>query len=224
MLKITNFKLGIGIPCSWSYVPVSFFDSFIQMDRPDFIYLPAKNGPINEMRNRIVEQALTLGCSHLLMMDTDQIYPKDTITRLLSHGKQVVHGQVHRRYPPFDNLMYSGTLNNYTNEIDYADGELVKVDACGTGCVLYHMNVFRKIKPPWFEFTPNMVDEEMKGVVGEDIGFCEKLRKINIPIFVDTSIKVAHLTMFSIDENFSILYQSLVKRQMIINEEIRNNE
>ena len=95
-LTISNFRLGIGIPASLTHIPIAFFDSFIQMDRPTFEYLPAKNGPIDQLRNRIVESALAAGVSHLIMMDTDQAYPKDTIPKLLAHKLPVVHGVVPR--------------------------------------------------------------------------------------------------------------------------------
>lgn len=221
-LKISNFSLGIGVPNTWTHVYSAFFDSFIQLERPDFKYLPAKNGPIDQLRNRIVEQALMQGCSHLWMIDTDQEYPKDALTKMLSHNLPVVHALVPRRYPPFDNLMMKGELNHFTSAGGYTDGSLVEVDACGTGCVLYNVQVFKKIRPPWFEFKANP-DKEKGGVVGEDIGFCLKLKKAGYKIYVDTSVKVKHLTTFSVDEAFSTLYQSLIRRQMEIDKKAESS-
>jgi len=218
-LTVTNFKLGIGIPLSWTHVPVAFFESFIQIEKPNFTYLPAHNGPVDGLRNYIIEQAIVTGCSHVLLMDADQIYPVDTITRLLSHRLPVVHGMVFRRYPNFDNLLFKGEINHYTNMmegVDYTDGDLVEVDAIGTGCALYDVRVFLDIEQPWFEFIPNP-DTEKGGVVGEDIWFAQKLHKAGYKIYCDTGVKIGHLTMFTIDENFSRLYQSLLKRQMEIN-------
>lgn len=215
MISVNNFKLAIGIPCSWTHVPTPFFDSFIQMEKPNFIYCPAKNGPIDGLRNNIVEQALKASASHLLMMDTDQIYPIDTITKLLSHKLSVVHCPVPRRYEPFDNILLRGKLNKYTSleeGKDYKDGELISISATGTGCVLYSMEVFYKIKPPWFQFLPNR-KKSVGGLVGEDIGFCIKLKKAGFKIYADTSIKMGHLTTFVVDENFARLYKSLCKRQ-----------
>lgn len=220
-LKVSNFRLGIGIPASLSNIPIAFFDSFIQLERPDFVYLPAKNGPIDQLRNTIVEQAFVNGCSHVIMMDTDQVYPVNTITKLLSHNVPFVAGQIFRRYPPFDNLLYKGEVNHYTSMVpgvDYQDGDLVEVSAVGTGCNLISMNVFYKIKSPWYEFLPNK-DSERGGVIGEDIGFCLKLKKAGYKIMVDTSVKIGHLAIFNIDESFSQLYQSLTKRQIALNKE-----
>ena len=218
-IKISNFKLGIGIPASLTHVPIAFFDSFIQMEKPTFEYIGMKNGPIDDLRNRIVEQALSTGCSHLLMLDTDQIYPVDTVTKLLAHKLPVVHGKVVRRYPPFDEILYEGTVGKYTTKTGYKDGELLEVDACGTGCVLYDMRIFYKIKPLWYTFEPHIVDGKQKGMIGEDIGMCIKLKKAGYKIYVDTSVKIGHLTLFNVDEAFSTLYQSLLKRQIELNKE-----
>lgn len=217
-LKVSNFKFGIGIPTNFPFVASSFFDSFIQMDRPTFVYIPAKNGPIESLRNQMVENALQAGCTHLIMMDADQVYPKDTIPRLLAHNLPIVHAVVHRRYPPFDSILYEGALNGFTNKTDYKDGDLIEVDACGTGCVLYQTKIFQEMDPPWFEFVQNP-DKEKGGVVGEDIWFCHKARKMGYKIMVDTSVKVGHLTLFSVDDAFSTLYQALLKRKIRHKEE-----
>lgn len=221
-LKISNFKLGIGIPNSLLQVYSAFFESFVTMHKPDFELIAMHNGPINDLRNRIVEQALATGCSHLLMLDVDQSYPIDTVTKLLSRNLPVVHGLVYRRYPPFDNLLYQGEVGKYVTKTDYTDEDLVEVDATGTGCVLYDCRVFYKVKPPWYEFTLNP-DKEKGGMVGEDIGMCVKLKKAGYKIMVDTSIKITHLALFGIDESFSTLYQSLLKRQIELDKRRSSN-
>jgi len=212
-MKLSNLKLAIGIPCSFPMVYTGFFDSFIQMEKPDFVYAPAKNGPISEMRDYIVKRALSMNCSHLLFMDTDQIYEKDTITKLLAHNLQVVHARVYRRYPPFDSLMYEiGEDGYYTEKEGYNDGDLVSVDACGTGCVLYNTDVFRTIPEPWFEMVYVKSNGQI-GKTGEDFNFCEKLKKAGYDILVDTSIKIGHLGLVEVNQDFSALYKSLVKKE-----------
>ena len=57
-MKISNFKLAIGVPCTFPYIPISFFNSFVMMKKPEFVFIPADNGPIDTLRNDIVEIAL----------------------------------------------------------------------------------------------------------------------------------------------------------------------
>lgn len=143
--KISNFKLCIGFPCSWPFVPFSFFRSFVFLERPEFTPIFATNGPIDGLRNKIVQEAMSIGASHLIMMDLDQTYPIETITKLLSHKLPLVGCKVHRRYPPFDPLMLKGDINNYQYIEDWEDSSLQEVDATGTGCLLFDMQLFHEM-------------------------------------------------------------------------------
>lgn len=140
--KITNFKLAIGFPCSWPFVPFPFFRSFVFMERPEFTPIFATNGPIDGLRNHIVAEAMSIGASHLIMMDLDQIYPIETITKLLKHKLPLVGCKVHRRYPPFDPLMLKGDINSYYIIEEWEESTLQEVDATGTGCLMFDMRLF----------------------------------------------------------------------------------
>ena len=144
-MKISNLKLAIGFPCSWPFIPFPFFHSFIQMERPEFIPVFATNGPIDGLRNKIIADAMALGASHLIMMDLDQIYPVETITKLLKHKLPLVGCKVHRRYPPFDPLMLKGDINSYQLIEDWEESTLQEVDATGTGCLLFDMRLFHEM-------------------------------------------------------------------------------
>jgi len=210
--QITNFKLGIGIPITWSHVPVPFFLSFILMERPDFelIYPREDRCPLDEVRNNIVREAQGKNCTHLIMMDTDQVYHPKTITRLLSRNLPVVGCKVHRRYPPFDPLMLSGRVNHYRTIEEWQAGEVKDVDATGTGCLLFQMNVFQKIPGPWFRFRKNR-NPRTGGTIGEDIHFCSRLRRAGYKIFVDTSVPAGHLSTMIITEDTWKLYRAIKK-------------
>lgn len=208
MIEVTNQILGIGIPLNWPMLWTPFFDSFVVMDRPDFKYIRAWRGNIDDMRNELVTEAQRLGCTHLIMMDTDMIYPKNTIVQLLSHRLPVVGGLCFRRYPPFTPLTMRGRINNYRVVEVWNEGLLAKVDATGTGCVLFDIEVFDKIKPPWFKFRPNP-NKEIGGVIGEDIGFCPRLKRAGYELHVDTSIEIGHLSTMVINRDTYELYKGL---------------
>lgn len=209
-MKITNFKLGIGIPLSFPSIPSAFFDSFITLDTGPFVYLRSSAGPIDEMRNNIVKQALESQCSHLIMMDTDQVYDPTTIKRLLSHKLPVVGCLVYRRYPPFDPLMLRGDVSHYQTVAEWEPGELVEVDATGTGCLMFETSIFRKMPMPWFRFRTS----EDGSVVGEDIGLCSDLRAAGYKIYVDTSIPCGHLSQMVINEGTWKLYNHVKEAEL----------
>jgi len=207
-MKVSNIKLAIGIPLSFHMIPAVFFDSFITMEKPDFVYIRTNKGSIEDMRNAMVKQALESQCTHLIMMDTDQCYHPQTITKLLSHKLPIVGALVYRRYPPFDPLMVRGDVGTYSTVSEWEPESLVEVDATGTGCLMFNMNVFRKMPSPWFRIRYH-VGEGNAGTVGEDFGFCSDLKKAGYKIYVDTSVPVGHLSQLQITEEIWRLYGKL---------------
>jgi hypothetical protein len=207
-------KLCIGLPVVSPDVPVQFFTSFACMEKPDAYVLAMpefKGGPfvqnISQARNDLVRQSLSEGCSHLLMADTDQVYPPQTLNRLISHGKDIAGVRVHRRYPPFDVIMHRGEVGRYEHVPDEEcfSGDLVPVDATGTGCLLFDTRVFLEIDEPWFE--PGTLPNGMP--IGEDINFCSKARAAGYEIYVDTSIEVGHLAPFEVNRWAYELFRGL---------------
>ena len=89
-MKISNQHLAIGIPCTFPFLPPSFFYSFALMEKPDYTFIHADNGPVDTLRNDIVKKALAVGATSLIMMDVDMIYHPKTIPQLLSHRLPIV--------------------------------------------------------------------------------------------------------------------------------------
>ena len=213
-MKISNFKLGIGLPTIESKVALQFMTSFITLQAPDYTLLlpsfPLGNFPreITMVRNNLVRQAFDDRCSHLLMMDTDQAYyTQDMIPKMLAHKVPVVSAPVHRRYPPFDPILLRGDADTFTripDEEAYSGG-LIKVDATGTGCILYEMSVFETIRGPWFEFK----ESKSGKTIGEDINFCIKMKEAGIPLYVDTSIVIGHLSMFEVNRDTHMFFKAI---------------
>jgi hypothetical protein len=208
--EVNDIHLAIGVPHSHTMVPMAFFDSFIAMEHPSYTYLRSSTGNIENMRNEIVKKALHTGCTHLIMMDTDQTYHMETITRLLSHKLPIVGSLVFRRYTPFDPLMFKGDRHKYLGVAEWEDGDLVEVDATGTGCLLFDMDVFKKLPEPWFK----TVKDEVEGITGEDFYFCGEARKAGYKIFVDTSIEAGHLSQMIINKGTWKLYSRVKEAEI----------
>lgn len=212
-MRVSNFHLCIGIPLSFPTVPASFFHSFVHMERPSFTYIHADNGSIDDLRNNIVNQALDLNATSLMMMDTDQVYHPKTIPTLLKHKLPIVGALVHRRYPPFDSLMLKkvqeGNVIEYQSIDDYETDSLVEVDATGAGCLMFDMAVFREMPAPWFKTKRNPDGTTL----GEDIGFCQDLKEAGYRIFVDTSVPAGHLTTLCVNRQTNLLYRSMKQKE-----------
>ena len=202
-MKLEDVKLGLGMPHTDRYYMVEFVHSFFLLERNiDLTYLvPSLCGPTDVLRNHLVRAASSQKCTHLWMADTDQIYPQNTLTRLLERSIEgdldAVTAKVHRRYPPYDPIMFRGEHPAFKNVPDeeWKKGGLIEVDATGCGSILYNMRVFEKIPFPWFEFKL-----EEGPPLGEDIYFCVKMREAGFRIFVDCDLKVGHLATLPITE------------------------
>jgi len=205
-----GFKLGIALPLTSTQVYTQFMFSFLTMNKPDFqLLVPEGAGNIDTVRNGLVSQALRNGCSHLAFMDTDQIYPQDALMKLLDHDKPFVSGVVHRRYSPFDPILYwyeDGTEKGFIHvplNLCYS-GDLIKIDATGQGFTLTKMETFLDVGVKnWFKTERRKEDN---AVVGEDIAFCTKLRELGIEMYADTSIKIPHLSLFEVTQGTHELF------------------
>jgi len=196
-------KIAIGFPLVDSTIPVSFFTSFTCMEKPrEYVVLMPQfphgpySGNIADARNSLVEQAQKEGAKYLFMLDTDQVYPSNTLTKLMSNKVDVCGVRVHRRWMPFDPIFLRGDIGKYLSVPDEEmySGNLIDVDATGSGCLLFDMTVFDRVEYPWFKL--DIQDGES---VGEDIYFCSKARKKDVRICVDTSIEVGHLTTIEVN-------------------------
>ena len=202
-------KYAIGFPTTEEKLHKQFVWTFIAMEKPDYTLLlpsfPSMN--IAALRNDLVTQAIVDECDYLIMMDTDQIYPLDTVTKLLSHRKEIVGARVHRRYPPFDAILNRGTVSQYHHVPDEEvySGKLIEVDATGCGCLCIDMRVFEKLEEPWFLETKG----DDGNTIGEDIYFCANARDKGVSIFVDTSIDVGHISTMVVNESTYRLYKQI---------------
>lgn len=78
---------------------------------------------------------------------------------------------------------FSKAMRQLTPE-EVEQPRLMQIKSCGTGCLFIHRSVLEKIS-----FRRNT--ETKEGF--EDVMFCQDLRKHNIPLYADTSIKCMHL-------------------------------
>jgi len=202
-------KLAIALPISEEKVHTQFFISFLGLDRPEdcHVIFPKTQfhmSDLGKIRTHLCEQAISLGCTHILFMDTDQVYhDTDLIPRLLAHGKDIVGGKVHRRYPPFEPILNVDRQHVDDGIIDR--GGLVEVDATGTGCLLVRIDALNNIPKPWFEMS---VNDDGKPI-GEDIGFCYKAKGVGYRIYVDCDVEIGHLALIQVGDSLYQLWKKI---------------
>lgn len=146
-------------------------------------------------RETAAKEALAHGMDYLFMVDDDMICPDDLFEKLHRHDVDVVAALAFTRNYPHRAVLYSiqegwdamSRSDYFINHwIDrYPENKLVECDAVGFGAVLIKMDVFKRLMPPYFMSAAS---------VGEDILFCHKVKKAGARIFMDTSVKLGHLS------------------------------
>lgn len=155
--------------------------------------LNAKGSLVVTNRNTLVEQAAQLDCEWLLFLDSDLLFPRDTIAQLLAHGKDIVGATYCKRVAPFEVL--GRTIDG--EPLEAATG-LVKVGGLPTGCLLVRRSVFERLREPYFR-TPAHEAGEIEGlpahIEGEDYYFCRVAREAGFSVWldVDLTMKIGHI-------------------------------
>lgn len=162
-------------------------------------------------RNKIAEKAVALNADYVLSVDNDVVLPKDALTLLLEDARDICIGYYAHRGT--DNR-YSGrtcicrlknekgeNYYNYPLESEYTAEEVkalrdsgakkIIIHGGGMGCSLIKTDVYRKIKYPWYDWV-NYGDAN-RGMLSEDLYFCELARNSGYPIFADVRVACGHL-------------------------------
>lgn len=162
-------------------------------------------------RNRIAQMSIDMGMDYVLMVDNDVVLPKDTLTNLCDDIKDVCLGYYAHR--DTDNIYRGNTCIcklympsgdkyfNYPLESEYTAGEMsemksagqykVLIHGGGMGCAFIKTDVFRKLEYPWYDWVNYKNDH--RGMLSEDLYFCEACRKKGIQIYTDTRVGCGHM-------------------------------
>lgn len=163
-------------------------------------------GVIDIGRNFIVEAFLKTDADWLLFLDTDMVFPQNTIDRLLASAAtadaKVISGlcftyAMDAVYPTmyYERIGVDGhPIVGRAEEIPV--DKVVEVHATGAACLMIHREVCEKMHEalghtarPWFA----MGVDERGYPIGEDWTFCTRARQIGYKIFVDTGLEIGHI-------------------------------
>ena len=162
-------------------------------------------------RNNIAQCAVNCGADYVLMVDNDVSLPDDALVNLLDDPKEVCLGYYAHRTT--DNLWHGSTCIcrlyqpngaryfSYPLESLYSADEMremrdkgeykVQIHGGGMGCALIRTDIFRKLHYPWYDWV-NYSDSH-RGMLSEDLYFCEQCKNAAIPVYTDTRVGCGHL-------------------------------
>ena len=205
-------KILIAVPTFENITPDTF-KSIFGLDRGEHevLFDYVRGYDCATARNRIAQKAIDLNTDYVLMVDNDVVLPKDALLTLLDGACGVslgyyAHRGVDNRYngrtcickltQPDGKPYY-----NYPLESEYTAEEMlhmrdngekkVQVHGGGMGCALIATEVFRKIPYPWYDWV-NYGDFN-RGMLSEDLYFCELCRSYGTSIYADVRVACGHL-------------------------------
>lgn len=177
-------------------------------------------GAVGEMlvpyaRERIAEAVIEMGCDYLFMIDDDMLAPYDLFYRLVANDKDICGALAFTRNPNHRPVVYETregwdetTRSHYgfTKFVDnYPRDTLFQCDAVGFGAVLIKTDVLRKTPRPWFFGMER---------TGEDVSFCTKARKAGCEVWMDSRVKLGHLSdPLIVTEDYSDTWNKLTPEQ-----------
>ena len=161
-------------------------------------------------RNQIARATIDRGFDFVLMVDNDEVLPKDALLNMLETesnyplGHCMVVGYCLSR--PTGAMNTSGRttafkfggkdyvvndayladeLQRFKNEGNYK----IQIRGSGLGCALIHKSIFENMPYPYFKW----ITYNSGAQLSEDLYFCEQFKRIQTPIFVDTRVACGHL-------------------------------
>lgn len=138
-------------------------------------------------REQCVNAALEAKADYLMFLDSDMLFPMNTIDRLLAHKKDVVCASYIRRGPPFDPMGHPVKDEDRT-----AKSGLIKMTHVPLGVCLIKMSIFSALARPFFRYETDLKNAHVRG---EDFVFSEMVRASGVELWcdVDLSREIGHI-------------------------------
>lgn len=229
--------LLVYAPLTFDKISSKTFKSFIAITGPDaqailkekyeidLKILICDKFPIDLNRNYAfdIAQSATYEADYVFCADMDQVFKKDTITKLLdtliehpeSGGatgvywtKSYPHRAVVGKYSPWSEniemkrkslesegfIAPGGMQTLYFKHLQYFD-VIQPVDVFGLGCLLIKTEILRKIKQPYCKYVNAYSTGGDFTFLGhsEDMWFCSQLKQAGITILVNPKVQVGHV-------------------------------
>ena len=205
-------RILIAVPTFESVYPDTFKSIYdLDVSGHDIIFEFVRGYDCATARNRIAQIAINKETDYVLMVDSDVVIPKNAIKCFLENPKDVCLGFYAHR--DTDNIYRGRTCvcklqtetgakwHNYPLESEYTADELadlkkkrkykIRIHGGGMGCAFIKTSVFEKIKYPWYDWIN--YNDDKKGMLSEDLYFCEQCIKNSILIYTDTRISCGHM-------------------------------
>lgn len=187
-------KILLAIPTT-GRIPIQTVSSILETVEKGKVDLLMMSGSlIYDARDSFAKYAVDNGYDFILYADSDMIFNKEDLMRLLAHNVGICSGLYVRRDGSGENVAYSKIITR--RRFPYREPKLIvdstssgfgPVSACGFGFCLIRCSVLKCM----YKYYKSLF-EPFKGV-GEDIAFCIRAKRIGFKTFIDRDVKLGHV-------------------------------
>ncbi len=187
-------KILVGMP-TLGTIPVKTVASLFALDRPAGTEIGfVSNSLVYDARNELCQRAVNGNFDYLFFIDSDMIFPPDTLTKLMALDTDIATAVCYARKGKHEPCVYHKVVKRnlfHDSEAEHVkqipDG-VFEVDGCGMAVCLIKIDVIKRLvkKCKGTPFEPF-------GNMGEDLAFCYRARKLGFEIKADATIDIGHI-------------------------------
>ena len=190
-------KVVVAVPTTFRGVSPYFIDTYantviaLANEHKVITRILVSGEPIDKARSFLADFAVKQGADYVLFLDDDIFFDPGVLKDVIRLRLPFVSGIYETRKGKPNVMRKVGDKYIDVDDIP-PNAELVKADAVGLGCALIHTRVLKRVKEfagDYFRFTHDIITDEG---YGEDVWFCDQLRKLKIPVFVYTKWRCGH--------------------------------
>lgn len=202
----------IGMPCGEANRTSDITPALMGLNRPPGTKFKKQPGlgpahPLNIIGEAFMSDP---NLEWLFLTNDDNLCPPDALMRLLDRHLPVVSGLYFGRHQPFLPVCFDQILPAESVEADLkirtlsnkwyrrhlmskADEDMEQMVAVPDGCLLVRREVMESIPQPWWEYG-----ETVSSYCDHDMVFSRKMRDAGWPIWLDTTVRVDHVTQLAV--------------------------
>lgn len=197
-------KIFLAVPTS-RFIETETFKTIYNLSIPDgyqAVLEIVQGYAVHQARNILVQKALEQQCDYIFWIDSDIILYKDILKCLIEDDKDIVTGYYIKKVEGQNICELFGTNPQDPNsEIipNILEKDLPKVNglyivkACGFGCTLVKIDVFKKmLESEQDKLCFDYIWQKDK-ICSEDILFCKRAEALGYKTFVDTRFRCGHI-------------------------------
>lgn len=156
---------------------------------------------IANLQNELARLFLQTDFEYFWLNNDDQLYPADTLLRLLKADKDIVVPLCLEKKAPHVPLIY-GPRNedgtHYYRHLRQGERGLIPVGSCGGGGTLIHRRVFETVPDPWWTVQMCARPDGKMEQTSEDFDFCDKAAQYGFQVWCDLEAIVVHLAQYGL--------------------------